>query len=234
MKRIVLEANFLGLVVVAIAATIGVLTACSTNAQNQAQAGNSGATNAGDRHSMTHSDMNHSGRMNHSMMDLGPADAEFDLRFIDSMIPHHEGAVSMAEEVLQKSKRPELKKLAQEIIKAQEKEINQMKQWRTAWYPKAPSTPIAWHAQMGHSMFMSKDQMRAMRMDIDLGTADDNFDRRFIDAMIPHHEGAVVMAKDVLQKSKRPEILQLAKNIIASQQAEIDQMKQWRKAWYRK
>ncbi|WP_421656384.1 hypothetical protein [Leptothermofonsia sp. ETS-13] len=48
-----------------------------------------------------------------------------------------------------------------------------MKQWRTAWYPKAPSTPIAWHPQMGHSMSMSEDQIKAMRMDMDLGTVDD-------------------------------------------------------------
>jgi uncharacterized protein (DUF305 family) len=40
------------------------------------------------------------------------------------------------------------------------------------------------------------------------------------------------MAKDVLMKSTRPEMKQLARNILTSQQKEIDQMKQWRKAWY--
>ncbi|MGL4619934.1 MAG: DUF305 domain-containing protein, partial [Chroococcidiopsis sp.] len=50
--------------------------------------------------------------------------------------------------------------------------------------------------------------------------------------MIPHHEGAVTMAQDALKKSQRPEIKQLAKNIISDQQKEIAQMKQWRKAWY--
>jgi len=233
--------NFLtkpGLIALALGAiaTTSVLNACSSSTQNQAQAPDTTATDAATKQ-MDHGNMggmNHGGMMDHSMMDLGPADAEFDLRFIDSMIPHHEGAVVMAREVLQKSKRPELKKLAQDIIKAQEKEINQMKQWRTVWYPKAPSTPVAWHAPMGHSMAMSQDQMKAMRMDMDLGPADAEFDKRFIAAMIPHHEGAVVMANDVLQKSKRPEVLQLAKNIIASQQAEIDQMQQWRKTWYGK
>jgi uncharacterized protein (DUF305 family) len=49
-------------------------------------------------------------------MDLGPADESYDLRFLDAMVPHHEGAVVMAKEVLQKSQRPEMKKLAKEII----------------------------------------------------------------------------------------------------------------------
>ena len=76
--------------------------------------------------------------MNHSMgMDLGPADANFDLRFIDAMIPHHQGAVEMANVAQVKSKRPEIKKLADNIIKSQNQEITQMKQWRQAWYPKA-------------------------------------------------------------------------------------------------
>jgi uncharacterized protein (DUF305 family) len=52
--------------------------------------------------------------------------------------------------------------------------------------------------------------------------------------MIPHHEGAVTMAQDALKKSQRPEIKKLAQAIITSQDAEINQMKQWRKSWYNK
>ena len=69
-------------------------------------------------------------------MDLGAADKDFDLRFINAMIPHHEGAVTMAQDALKKSQRPEIKKLSQEIIKSQNAEINQMKQWRKTWYNK--------------------------------------------------------------------------------------------------
>jgi uncharacterized protein (DUF305 family) len=65
-----------------------------------------------------------------------------------------------------------------------------------------------------------------------LGPADESFDLRFIDAMVPHHEGAVIMAEEALEKSERPEILQLAAAIVASQQAEIDQMRSWREQWY--
>jgi uncharacterized protein (DUF305 family) len=85
---------------------------------------------------------------------------------------------------------------------------------------------------MGHSMAMTQDQIKSMMMTMDLGAADAEFDRRFIDAMIPHHEGALTMAQEVLGKSKRPEIQKLAKDILTSQAAEIAQMKQWRKTWY--
>lgn len=165
-------------------------------------------------------------------MDLGPADATYDLRFIDGMVPHHEGALAMAEAALAHSNRPEIRQLAEDILAAQETEIAQMQAWRAAWYPDAPDVPIMYHAEMNHDMAMTEDMISAMRMDVDLGKADDDFDRRFIDAMIPHHEGAVAMAEDLKQKSDRPELLALADEIIASQQAEIDQMQQWRQAWY--
>ncbi len=107
-----------------------------------------------------------------------------------------------------------------------------MKVWRAAWYPDAPSVPMMYHAEMKHDMPMEDSMISAMRMDLDLGQADDEFDRRFLDAMIPHHEGALVMAQDLKQKSSRPELLALSDDIMTSQQAEIDQMKQWRQAWY--
>ncbi|MBN3899413.1 MAG: DUF305 domain-containing protein [Nostoc sp. NOS(2021)] len=224
MQLLSLRNGFLALTLTAIASGGGLITGCTNTAsQNQSQAPNATATNTSDK------------QMNHSMaMDLGPADANFDLRFLDAMIPHHQGAVEMAKEAQQKSKRPEIKKLADNIIKSQNQEITQMKQWRQAWYPKAGDKPMAYDSQMGHMMEMSSNQMKAMMMSQDLGAADAEFDLRFINAMIPHHEGAVTMAKDVLSKSKRPEIKQLAQEIIKAQNTEIKQMQQWRKTWYNK
>lgn len=227
MQLISLRTKFLALTVVAIAS----LTACSNPTQNQKQAENTSKTETAGKPAMDHgSGMNHDHNMS---MDLGPADADYDLRFIDGMIPHHQGALEMAKEALQKSKRPEIKQLANNIIKAQNQEIEQMKKWRKAWYPKAGDKPMAYNSQMGHMMEMSSEQMKAMMMSTDLGTADADFDKRFLDAMIPHHEGALTMGKDALSKSKRPEIKQMAQDILTSQQKEIDQMNEWRKAWYK-
>lgn len=221
-----MKKKFLVLALIASAVLGETLTACSSATSHTNTAKNPSASESSQKQ------MQHGG-MNHSMeMDLGPADSDYDLRFLDAMILHHQGAIVMAKEVQQKSKRPELKQLAEEIIQAQEKEIAQMQEWRKVWYADAPSTPMAWHSQMNHMMAMSSEQMKAMQMDVDLGEGDREFDLRFLNAMIPHHEGALTMAEDVLSKSQRPELKQLAENILTSQQEEIDRMKQWRQAWY--
>jgi uncharacterized protein (DUF305 family) len=178
---------------------------------------------------MDHSGMNHGATMN---MELGPKDTSFDLRFIDGMIPHHQGAVEMAQEALTKSQRPEIQQLAQQIVAAQEKEIAELQAWRKAWYPSQDATPMMYDTSMGHMMPMTQEMRDSMMMKGDLGTADEQFDLRFINAMIPHHQGAIDMANQALQNSDRSEIKTLAQNIITSQQQEIDQMQQWRKAWY--
>jgi len=165
-------------------------------------------------------------------MDLGEADEEYNLRFIDAMIPHHQGALTMAQEALEKSSRPEIQNLATDIAQAQQIEILEMQQWRSDWYPDAPETPTAWGPQTNQTIPMTPEQMMAVTMDMDLGAEDEQFDLRFIDAMIPHHEAAVIMAQDALEKSDNPEIQAVAQNIINSQQAEIEELQKWRSQWY--
>lgn len=164
-------------------------------------------------------------------MDLGPADEDFDLRFIDAMTPHHEGAIAMAEAAVENSEREQIRQLAEDIITAQQQEIQQLEEWRQAWYANA-GEPVMYDAQMGHAMPMSAEQRASMSMEMELGAADNEFDLRFINGMIPHHEGAVDMAQQALEKSERPEIRELAESIVSSQQQEIDQMQQWRQEWY--
>jgi uncharacterized protein (DUF305 family) len=59
---------------------------------------------------------------------------EFDKAFLNEMIVHHQGAVQMAQSALQNAKHQEIKDLATGIISAQNKEIDQMKAWNSAWY----------------------------------------------------------------------------------------------------
>jgi uncharacterized protein (DUF305 family) len=166
-------------------------------------------------------------------MDLGPKDENFDLMFIDGMILHHQGAIAMAKSLKENSQRPEMKQLGQTIISEQEGEIAQMQKWRGMWYPEAGDEPLMHHSSMGHAMAMDDQTQAAMRMDIDLGQPDEEFDLRFINAMVPHHEGAVVMAQQVVENgNSRPELRELAQRIISAQQEEIGQMKELRQQWY--
>ncbi len=57
----------------------------------------------------------------------------FDLEFIKQMIPHHEGAIAMAQEALKRSQKDEVKQLADSIIKEQQGEIDEMKRWQGEW-----------------------------------------------------------------------------------------------------
>jgi uncharacterized protein (DUF305 family) len=218
-----------------IAITTGTIGFSSLAIANLTTPNRSNSTIAQNSDGMNHGGMNHDGMkkggmMNHNM-DVGPAGANYDLRFLDSMIPHHQGALVMAQEVLEKSKRPELIKLAKGIITDQQKEIAQMKLWRKQWYPKASVAPTMWHTEKKHEMVMTAEHQQSMMMSMSLGKADAGFDLRFLNAMIPHHQGAVTMGQDLLLKSKRPQMQKLAQNIIKSQQAEIDLMTQWQKEW---
>lgn len=71
---------------------------------------------------------------------------DFDAAFISEMIAHHEGAVEMAKLSAANAKHEEIKQLSSDIIAAQEKEINQMKQWQKDWGYPATSD----HSPTGH------------------------------------------------------------------------------------
>jgi uncharacterized protein (DUF305 family) len=120
---------------------------------------------------------------------------------------------------------PELKAFSQKVVEDQSREIALMTQWRDQWFPGRPSTQnIMEMPGMAMSMMdISPDHMEKMT-----GAA---FDRMFVDMMIPHHEGAVTMARDALAKSQRPEVKKLAQEIIDAQQREIEMMKRWMEEW---
>lgn len=65
---------------------------------------------------------------------------------------------------------------------------------------------------------MTEELQQSMAMSEELGSADSRFDLRFLNAMIPHHEGAVNMAQEALNKSQRPPIKQLVQEIVTLQQ----------------
>lgn len=163
------------------------------------------------------------GAGNHMMPNGGMMGQNIDQHFIVQMIPHHDGAIEMAKVALERSKRPDVLSLANAIIKAQEGEIADMRNWYQSWYGSAPPTGGMGTMHMG-GMNGDTDELSAV------GDAD--FDREFIKQMIPHHEMAIMMAQMLQASTQRTEMKQLAANIITSQSREIDMMRSWLKSWY--
>ena len=169
---------------------------------------------------------------------------EFDLMFIDMMIQHHQAAVAMAQVALDRAEHPELMQLAQTIIDTQQAEIDQLRTWRDAWYPGAAE--LSWDDMMGGwgQMMAGMPGMQAMgptmgmmgMMDPETAAAAlqgaDPFDLAFLDAMIPHHLGALMMAEMAVQRASHPELATMAQAMFDTQTAEIAQMRAWRADWY--
>lgn len=77
-----------------------------------------------------------------------------------------------------------------------------------------------------HSSMTMDDMSHALH-----GKTGDAFDAAFIEGMIPHHQGAIDMANAALENAGHEEIKQMARDIIKSQQREIDMMKEWQRTW---
>ncbi len=162
-------------------------------------------------------------------LDLGPAGASYDLRFLDAMVQHHRGALRMAEFVFDIGS-PGVGALAASIWRDQAQEIKAMGQWRKAWYPEAPVAPVAYqpggdpNALSGLAP-MTAGQIAAMGMVRSLPTRANRV-TWFLEGMLQHHGGALVMAHDALQKSHNPTNLRLARGIIVTQRQEIVRLRQ--------
>lgn len=88
------------------------------------------------------------------------------------------------------------------------------------------------HTMMGHNGIPS-NTMEDMSMSSLQGKTGDAFDKAFLEEMIVHHKGAIDMAYMVKATSKKPELLQLADEIIAAQTKEISQMEMWLSVWFK-
>lgn len=173
-----------------------------------------------------HNAMGHGTGGNHGDMASAPgaSSAPYDLQFLDTMIVHHKGAVDMAMLAEKRAQRQEVKELAASIIFDQEKEIGKMSEWRDGWFAdkaKAVNMEFPGMARGMGGMDMKKLQ----------SLTGNDFDVEFVKQMIPHHEGAVEMAKDLQKRDSRKELKELAGDIITSQEAEIKQMKEWVATW---
>ena len=146
-----------------------------------------------------------------------------DAAFITDMTAHHQGAIEMAQVAQKRAEHVEIRQLAGNIISAQKGEISVMDTIGRDMH--------AMGMHEGGHMGMSQSQM-GMDMDMPMLRRAKPFDRAFIDMMVPHHQGAIAMAKQLLKKGEQPGLRKMADDIISAQTDEIAQMRRWRKAWY--
>jgi uncharacterized protein (DUF305 family) len=172
---------------------------------------------------------NKQSNINQGMMN----NSNIDAHFIEQMIPHHEDAITMAKLALEKSQHQEIKTLAQNIISSQSSEIEQMKNWYKDWYGR--ELPSDNQVMNVHGMMSNNSGMHMGKMgndsDLEQLKVTTEFDKLFIEEMIPHHQMAVMMASMLKQGTTRPEMKQLADDIITAQTSEIDQMRNWYQNW---
>lgn len=167
----------------------------------------------------------------------GPAHVEADAEFLRHMIHHHAQALEMTALVEGRAASELIPLMAERIEVSQRDEIARMQQWLRARGYEAPVPAAAGagaHAEMHgrhhaageHTIMpgmLTREELRR------LAAADGpEFDRLFLEYMIRHHEGALVMVEELFAApgaGQEPEIYQIASEIAADQEMEIARMR---------
>jgi uncharacterized protein (DUF305 family) len=160
-------------------------------------------------------------RMHDEMM-IGMSYNDPDTAFAKSMLGHHRGAIDMAKIQLKYGTDEKVRQLAQEIIDAQQIEIDILNKWLASHPDTAKPKPNTEAMQQAYARSMD-----VLNGEMVLGIADPIPDMAFTRGMLPHHLGAVEMANIQLKYGTDEEMRQLAQDIIDTQQPEIKRMQNW-------
>ena len=189
--------RYLSLSALGLAAVV-VLAGCGTAQSGESAAGSSGSEVSGE-----HNDA--------------------DVMFAQMMIPHHEQAVQMSAVGLAKDGlSPEITELATQVKDAQAPEIETRTGWLDAW-----GEPVEGHhmetadGEDGMDGMLSEDQMGELE-----AAEGEEAARMFLESMTAHHNGAVDMAQEEIENGENPEAIALAEDIVETQEAEIQEMKE--------
>ena len=158
-----------------------------------------------------------------------------DVAFASQMLQHHAQALSMVDLTMKRPLDPEVAELAEKIRAAQAPEIETFTDWLTDWDEGVPET-MRDHSNAGHDMgdmgesmegmdtsmpgMMSAEDMTALEK-----ASDEEFQTMWLEMMIEHHTGAVEMAETHVEDGRYQPAIDLAKDIMTSQNAEIETMK---------
>lgn len=152
-----------------------------------------------------------------------PAADAADVRFIQRMLAHHVQALAMAELVDARTPSRDLRLLAERIAVSQRDEMEMMREWL-----RAAGQPLAAPGHEGHHDpdmpgMASETQMARLA-----SATGDEFDAIFLELMIRHHEGALVMVAELFDSgsgAQRADVYRIASEVDADQRAEILRMR---------
>jgi uncharacterized protein (DUF305 family) len=150
-----------------------------------------------------------------------------DVAFMSKMIDHHAQALEMADLAETHASDGSVRRLAERIATAQEPEVGVMEDWLDDNAEGDAEGQDGHHGRHGHAADMpgmaSEEELAALR-----AARGADFDARFLDLMITHHEGAVEMATDEAAQGSDSFVVELAAEMAATQGAEIDRMENLR------
>src|ERR1700754_1109848 len=141
-----------------------------------------------------------------------------DIAFAEDMIPHHRQAVDMAAMVPSRSTNPDLLVIATHISSDQQAEILTMKGLLAQWgVPDAPNH----ENPMDHSGMHIAGMVDGATLNTIQALSGPSFDALWMTSMISHHQGAIAMAQNEIDRGRSPDAIKLAQMIISAQQREI-------------
>jgi uncharacterized protein (DUF305 family) len=148
-----------------------------------------------------------------------------DVRFMQGMIAHHAQALTMTALLRDRTARADMRLLAQRIDVSQQDEIGLMRRWLEKRGEPVQDMPMP---GMSMSNMMMPGMLTPEQLTELAKARGPEFDRLFLQDMIQHHEGALVMVRDLLATNgaaQEPEIFQFSSDINADQRAEIMRMR---------
>ncbi len=167
-----------------------------------------------------------------------PGHSHADVAFAAEMVPHHEQGLALVDLVGDRQVSAAFADLAGRIATEQAAEVAEMEGWLTAWDEEPSSAPehtmdddaLSDRAVTGAMQGLMRSRMGPWALGAaDLATLDDTrpreFEERWLRMMITHHQGAISMARHEIAQGDYPPALDLAEQVVVTQQAEIEEMR---------
>jgi uncharacterized protein (DUF305 family) len=146
---------------------------------------------------------------------------DVDVRFAQTMVPHHQQALEMVETALERTQNTEVLALAGEIQAKHDPQLMTLTGFLEAWGTEPADGGMSGMDHSGMSGMMGEADLETLTHSS--GAA---FDTMFLEMMIAHHEGAVADAQRAVAEGANTEVKELASEIVSDQSAEIERIRQ--------